>query len=84
MIEGKKLRNPAAHGVAANNRALQTKMIENRRGIICEHLCAVFNRGFAGQARAAVIEDNDSVVRRKLRNLEKIPHRAVACGLTEK
>src|SRR6266511_5547824 len=44
MIEGKKLRNPAAHGVAANDRTLQTKMLQNRRGIICEHLCAVFNR----------------------------------------
>jgi len=59
-------------------------MIENRRGIICEHLCAVFNREFAGQARAAIIEDNDSVVARKLWNLVKIPHRAVACGLTKK
>ncbi len=42
MIECEQLRHPPAHGVAANDGAVEAQMIQYRRGILGEHVCAIF------------------------------------------
>src|SRR5262245_8500802 len=84
MIEGKKLRDSAAHRVPTDNRAVETKIIENHCRIIGKYIRAVFRRRFAGQARAAIIKRYDAMVAGELWRLIEIPNRAVASGLAQK
>ena len=78
------LGHPSAHGMTAHHSALKPEMIEDGYRVSSEHVRAVFSGRFAGQARTAIIEDDDPVIPRKLRNLIDFPHGAVTGGFAEK
>jgi hypothetical protein len=84
MIESEDLCDSTAHGMAADDRSIQTEMIEHRPGVFGEDVGGVFARWLAGETGAPIIERNDPMVTRKLRRLIEVPHRAVAGGLAQK
>ena len=80
IVEGEQLRDDAAHGMAADDRLLDSQMIEQCRGIVGEHFDRVFLYGLARFSRAAVVEHDDSVIARKFRDLVKFPGLMIETG----
>ena len=56
MVERQELGDDAAHRMAADDRLLDLEMVQDRRGVVGEHLDRVFLNIFARLARAAIVE----------------------------
>ena len=80
IIEGQKLRDDAAHGVAADDSLLDIQVIEQRRSVVGEHLDRIFLDRFTRLAGAAIVEDDDFVIAGEFGDLMKFPRLVVEAG----
>ncbi len=80
IVESQKLRDHAAHGMAADDGLFGTQMIEQRRGVVGEHFDRIFLHRFARFAGAAIVEHDDFMVAGKFRDLVELPGLVVETG----
>lgn len=78
MIEGKELRDDAAHRMSAHHRFRNIEVIEQRSSIFRKHFDRIFLEVFARFAGAAIVEKNHLVVAGKFPDLMKFPRLVVA------
>src|SRR6266550_4722591 len=84
MFQCKNLRDPSAHGVAANNRLVELQIVEYRRSVVGKHLDRIFRRRLAGLSHSTIVESDDGVIAGKLGHLVDVPNFSVACRFAEK